>query len=135
MTLTSDLSQLARDYGRVWDADAPPDLADRVFAPDVVDHNPQPGQAQGRAGIRWLIDLYHAAFPDLRVTDEEVLVAGDRAVLRWSGTGTHDGDQLGVPATHRTVRMTGIDILRVEDGRVVERWGEANALEMMQQIS
>ncbi len=135
MTATEDITQLVQDYGRAWDADAPRDLVDRIFAADVIDHNPQPGQGQGREGIHQVIDLYHATFPDLRITNEDVVVSGDRAVLRWSATGTHEGDQLGVPATHRNVRLTGIDILRIEDGRIVERWAEFNALEMMQQIS
>ena len=135
MTATGDITQLVQDYGRVWDADAPRDLVDQIFAADVIDHNPQPGQGLGREGIHQILDLYHAAFPDLRVTNEDVVVSGDRAVLRWSATGTHEGDQLGVPATHRSVRLTGIDILRIEDGRIVERWGEANALEMMRQIA
>jgi predicted ester cyclase len=126
VTATEDITQLVQDYGRAWDADAPRDL---------VDHNPQPGQGQGREGIHQVIDLYHATFPDLRITNEDVVVSGDRGVLRWSATGTHEGDQLGVPATHRNVRLTGIDILRIEDGRIVERWAEFNALEMMQQIS
>ena len=135
MTATEDITRLVQDCGRVWDADAPPDLVDRIFAADVVDHNPQPGQGQGREGIRQVIDLYHATFPDLRITNEDVVVSGDRGVLRWSATGTHEGDQLGVPPTHRTVRLTGIDMFRIEDDRVVERWSEFNGLEMMQQIT
>ena len=135
MTTTENTTQLVEDFSRVWDAGSPPDLVDRIFAPEVVDHSPQPGQVDGREGMRQILDLYHAVFPDLRVTTEEVLVSGDRGVLRWSATGTHEGDQLGVPATHRQVRMTGIDIVRIQDGRIVEHWGEGNSLEMMQQIS
>ena len=55
-------------------------------------------------------------------------------ILERPCTGTHEGDQLGVPVTHRSVRMTGIDIIRVENGQIVERWGEWNGLELMQQI-
>ena len=62
------------------------------------------------------------------------MVEGDRAVLRWSATGTHAGDQLGMPPTNRVVQLTGIDILRIADGKIAERWGETNGLEMMQQI-
>lgn len=119
----------------MWDADAPDGLVDEIFAPDVVDHNPLPGQRPGRDGIKQVIAQYHAAFPDLRVGNEEVIISGDRGVLRWSATGVHEGDQLGFPATHRHVRMTGIDIVRINDGRTVERWGETNGLEMMQQIA
>jgi predicted ester cyclase len=71
----------------------------------------------------------------LHVSTDDVVISGDRVVVRWTATGTHEGDQLGVPATHRQVRMTGIDILRIEDGRIVERWGETNGLELMEQIT
>ena len=84
--------------------------------------------------MKMIIDLYHAVFPDLHVTNDDMVVAGDRGVLRWSATGTHEGDQLGIPATHKSARLTGIDILRIDKGRVVERWGETNGLEMMQQL-
>jgi steroid delta-isomerase-like uncharacterized protein len=135
VTTTENMTKLVEDFSRVWDAGAPPDMVDQIFAPEVVDHSPQPGQVGGREGMRQILDLYHAVFPDLHVTTEDVVISGDRGVLRWSATGTHEGDQLGVPATHRQVRMTGIDIVRVQDGRIVEHWGEGNALEMMQQIS
>ena len=132
---TMDMTELVEKYGRVWDTDAPQGLVNEIFSADVVDHNPLPGQPPGRAGIEQVIGVYHAAFPDLHVTNDDIIVAGDRAVLRWSALGTHEGDQLGVPATHRQVRMTGIDILRIADGRIVERWGETNGLETMQQIA
>jgi predicted ester cyclase len=69
------------------------------------------------------------------VSTDDVVVSGDRVAVRWTAIGTHQGDQLGVPATGKQVRLTGIDILRIEDGRLVERWGETNGLEMMQQIT
>lgn len=130
-----DMREIVESYGRVWDADAPDGLVDQIFAPDVLDHSPQPGQGQGLEGVRRVIDLYHAVFPDLHVSNDDIIVSDDRGVLRWSATGTHEGDQLGVPATHRNVRMTGIDILRVEEGRIVERWGESNENDMMRQIA
>jgi steroid delta-isomerase-like uncharacterized protein len=132
--VTQDLERLAIDYVRLWDVSAPAGIADTVYAPDVVDHNPLPGQGPGLDGIKQLVAVYHAVFPDLSVTTDDVLISDDRVAVRWTATGTHQGDQLGVPATGKQVRLTGIDILRVQDGRVVERWGETNGLEMMQQI-
>ncbi|HET7397448.1 MAG TPA: ester cyclase [Intrasporangium sp.] len=131
----SDNERLAEEFGLVWDVAAPDELADQLFAADVVDHNPQPGQGEGRDGMKQVIALYHGVFPDLHVTNEEVIASGDRAVLRWSATGTHEGDGLGMPATHRQVRLTGIDILRLAEGRIAERWGESNGMEMMQQLT
>jgi steroid delta-isomerase-like uncharacterized protein len=132
--MTQDLERLATDYVRLWDVSAPAGIADTVYAPDVVDHNPLPGQGPGLDGVKQLVAVYHAVFPDLSVTTDDVLISDDRVAVRWTATGTHQGDQLGVPATGKQVRLTGIDILRVQDGRVVERWGETNGLEMMQQI-
>ncbi len=133
--VTQDLNTLAEDYVRLWDVSAPAGIADRLYAPDVVDHNPLPGQGPGLDGIKQLVAVYHAVFPDLSVSTDDVVASGDRVAVRWTATGTHQGDQLGVPATGKQVRLTGIDILRIEDGRVIERWGETNGLEMMQQIS
>jgi len=130
-----DSQQLAENYVAIWNADARRELVDQIFLADFVDHNPQPGQEKdGVEGIHQVLDVYHAGFPGLRVTTDEVIVSGDRAVVRWTAVGTHDGDLLGIPATHREVRMTGIDILRIADGLIVERWGETNALQTMQQI-
>jgi predicted ester cyclase len=133
--VTQDLNTLASDYVLLWDVSAPAGIADRVYAPLVIDHQPLPGQGPGLDGIKQLVALYHAVFPDLTVSTDDVVSSGDRVVVRWTATGTHQGDQLGVPATGKRVRLTGIDILRIEEGRVVERWGETNGLEMMQQIT
>ena len=133
--MTQDMNKLAEDYVRVWDVSARAGIADGLYAPDVVDHNPLPGQGPGLDGIKQLVAVYHAVFPDLSVSTDDVVISGDRVVVRWTATGTHQGDQLGVPATGKHVRLTGIDILRIEDGRIVERWGETNGLEMMQQIT
>ena len=132
--MADDIRAIVDAYCRTWDVDAPDDLIDEVYAADVVDHNPQPGQGAGIDGVKMIIGLYHAVFPDLHVRNDDMLIDGNRGTLSWSATGTHEGDQLGVPATHKSVRLTGIDILKVEHGQVVERWGEANGLEMMQQL-
>jgi predicted ester cyclase len=133
--MAQETNQLVRDYVRVWDVAAPGDLADRIFASDVVDHNPAPGQGAGLGGIKQVIAAYHGAFPDLHLSCDDIVGSHDRVAVRWSATGTHEGDQLGVPPTHRNVRLSGIDIVRIHDGLIVERWGEANGLEMMAQIT
>ena len=126
--------EIARRFGAdVWgrgDAAA----IDELFAADIVDHNAFPGQPPGAEGVKQIVALFRAAFPDLQITNEEILADGDRAVLRWSARGTHQGELAGIPATGRQVRMTGIDILRIAEGKVVERWGEYSSLELMQQL-
>ena len=130
-----DLRRIAEDYVRLWDVSAPDGLAEDLFHPKVVDHNLQPGQEPGLAGVEQIIGLYHAVFPDLTLSCDDIVPSGDKVAVRWTATGTHEGDQLGVPATHRKVTLSGIDIVRIANGRIVERWGEGNGLEMMQQIA
>ena len=133
-SVTRDTRQIAEDFVKVWDASSPAGLAERAYAPDYVEHHPLPGQGPGIEGLNHLAAVYFAVFPDLTTTVEAVLNDGDLTVVRWSGVGTHEGDQLGVPPTHRKVHFSGIDILRISAGKVVEHWGETNGLEVMQQI-
>jgi predicted ester cyclase len=72
--------------------------------------------------------------PDLTLTVDDVFAASDRAALRWTARGTHRADLMGVPATGREVTLTGIDILRVVDGKIVERWAEFSGIELLQQL-
>ena len=110
------------------------DLIDELFAPDVVDHSPLPGQAPGRDGQRQVIELFRSAFPDLSVTTDDVISSGSSAAVRWSATGTHRGEVLGVGPTGRQVTLQGIDIVRVHAGRITERWGEFDALGLLSQL-
>ena len=63
-----------------------------------------------------------------------VYVEGDRIVERWISRGTHEGDFMGIPATHRSVTVEGMDISRFADGKLVEHWTQMDAMAMMQQL-
>ena len=79
--------------------------------------------------------MYRAAFPDLRMDPEDVLVSGDKVVARVRATGTHEGELMGKPATGKSVDVQLIDIMRFdEDGLVAEHWGLVDMLAMMQQL-
>ena len=110
------------------------ELIEEVFAPQVVDHSPLPGQAPGSDGQRQVIQLFRSAFPDLSVIAHDVIVAGPTAAVRWSASGTHRGEVLGVAPTGRHVTMQGIDIVRLDGGRIIERWGEFDALGLLTQL-
>jgi len=74
------------------------------------------------------------AFPDIKVTVEDVFGADDKVVLRWSGVMTHTGDGPGLPASGRTVHSRGITIARFVDGKIVEGWDSWDQLGMLEQI-
>ncbi len=76
----------------------------------------------------------HSAFPDLRVKNEDVIVEEDKVAVRWTARGTHNGQLMNIPPTGKQVTLKGIDILRIDNGRIAERWGEFDALGMLSQL-
>jgi steroid delta-isomerase-like uncharacterized protein len=109
-------------------------VADDVLAADLIEHNPQPGQTPGRDGHKQVVAAFRSAFPDLRVTTEDLVGDGDRVALRWRAEGTHRGDLMGLPGTGKRVTLTGIEILRIQDGKIAERWAEDNGMSVMQML-
>lgn len=130
----AELRILAERWIALWRT---PDRAafETLHAEDFVDRA-SAGRDTGRdgfwAGIRELFE----AFPDLdtRVADLVVEPAAGKVAVRWSATGTHRGGFLGREATGARITLAGIEIIRVVDGRIVERWGEWNGTEILAQI-
>ena len=110
------------------------EILDAVLGVNIIDHNPFPGQPQGIAGVKQLIMILRSAFPDFHITVEDMVAEGDKVVARVVTQGTHQGEFMGIPATGKEVTQTGIEILRIAGGKVVERWGEFDNLGMMQQL-
>ncbi|MGE0028181.1 MAG: ester cyclase [Thermoleophilia bacterium] len=106
-----------------------------LMAPDFVEHEELPGFAPDRDGVVAFFKMFTAAFPDLRMNPDAILVDGDTAVARVTATGTHQGEFMGVPATGRPIDVQVIDIIRfLPDGMAAEHWGVFDALGLMQQI-
>ena len=106
-----------------------------LLAEDFVEHEEMPGLEPSKEGVEELFHTYRAAFPDLRMEVQDVLVSGDKAVARVRATGTHQGEFLGMPATGKSIDVQLIDITRFgDDGLAHEHWGVFDALRMMQQL-
>jgi steroid delta-isomerase-like uncharacterized protein len=123
-----------RAFEEAWNGG---DLAvlDELVAPGSVVHDPgTPGRAGGPEGEREAIQLYRAAFPDLHFTLEAVLAEDNTATVRWTARGTHRGDLPGIPATGRAAEVTGISVIRVAGGKIVEEWISWDALGLLQQL-
>lgn len=126
------------DYERTWieglnRGDVSP--ADRVFAPECVIHiNGSPDPNLSVDGFKQMMLVLLAAFPDLRLTIDDQIAAGDKVATRWSAEGTNSGPFGTVPATGRRVRVTGLILDRVAGGKVVERWEQWDQMGMMQQL-
>jgi steroid delta-isomerase-like uncharacterized protein len=106
-----------------------------LLAEDFIEHEELPGLEPSKEGVKQLFHMYRAAFPDLRMEAQDVLVSGDKAVARVRATGTHQGEFLGMPATGKSVDVQLIDITRFgDDGLAREHWGVFDTLAMMQQL-
>jgi len=110
-------------------------VADELLAKDFVDHNPAgPNQGPGLEGTKQLFAVRRLAFPDAVATVEDQISEGDKVVSRLTITGTHQGEFMGIPATGKSFSMGAIALFRIEDGKIVERWGESDNIGMMQQL-
>ena len=112
-----------------------PDIHDELVADDYVGHFPPNPTIHGPEGLERFNAQSVTAFPDVRVTVEDLLAEGDEVAVRWTLRGTHEGElRGGIPATGRRVEVSGITISRIRDGRVVESWGNYDLLGMLQQL-
>jgi steroid delta-isomerase-like uncharacterized protein len=82
-----------------------------------------------------LYNRLHGAFPDMKLTVEDVFGADDKVVVRWSAVMTHTGNHLGMPATNKGVHITGITIARIADGKIAQGWDNWDQLALMQQVT
>ena len=106
-------------------------LLEKYVAPDYVEHT---DGYQGVEPFAQQVAAFRAGFPDLHVSIEDVLIAGDRFASRTTVTGTHTGDLMGMPATGKRISVEAVDIGRIENGQAKERWGGLNMYSMLGQL-
>jgi steroid delta-isomerase-like uncharacterized protein len=135
MSVQQNIELLTRWFQEVWNEGKTQTVHD-LLAPEAV--------ATGQAGsgvelhgpeefVRF-VEQIRGAFPDIKVTVEDAFGSDDKVALRWSATMTHSGHALGIPATGKSVRLTGITIVRIVNGKLVEGWDNWDQLAMLEQI-
>ena len=123
---------IRRFYTQVVGSGDYSNLASFVAA-DYVDHNAAEG-GRGPEVVRTHLEAIRRTLPDFRVQIEDIFAERDYVITRVTGSGTHLGEWLGIKPTGRAVRLKGINIDRVELGRIVEHWGEADTIGMLVQM-
>ena len=109
-------------------------VIDQYTGEDYIDHDPPFGSDGTREGMRGVGATIRGAFPDWR-SDLHLLVAeGDIVAEHFTAHGTHQGELMGVGPTGREMFLRGINIFRVRDGVIVERWGRLDELGFLQQL-
>jgi steroid delta-isomerase-like uncharacterized protein len=107
--------------------------ANELLAENFTLHVPLPA-APGIQGISDVVTACRAAFEHLSVTVEDMVAEGDKVAARFTARGVHKGEFMGLPPTGKPITMTGIEIFRIENDKIVELWGEANLLGLMMQL-
>ncbi len=110
-------------------------VADDLVAADYVCHNPAPGEAPGREGLKAFVAYLHRSFDDLHVTIEDQVAEGDRVATRYTIRGRQEGEFAGIPPTGKLVTITATSMHRIEDGQIRESWLNWDMLGLIRQLA
>jgi len=110
------------------------DLVEQLFTSDWTYHGAGGQELQGPEELKGFLGMFFSAFPDMEATLEDVVAEGDRVVTRATGTATHQGELMGLPATGKKIEVSVICISRIRDGRIAEDWELIDLYGMLSQL-
>jgi predicted ester cyclase len=122
--------EVIRALAEAFDRADEPAIRDHLSA-DFVAHGMPPGFTGDANGMVQLATQIKAAVPDHKTVIEDLITQGDKVASRFTSSGMHTGELFGVPASNRTVTVTGIEIYRLAGGQVAEYWGEFNMSDLV----
>ncbi|HVF28929.1 MAG TPA: ester cyclase [Pyrinomonadaceae bacterium] len=132
---TENAALMRRWFDEVWNKGRT-EAIDEMFAADGIAYGL--GEAgvdvRGPAAFKLFVERMRGAFPDFELTIDDTITEGDKVAARWTARMTHQGDHLGLPATGKQVVITGMSIIRVRDGQIVEGWNNWDISGLMQQL-
>jgi steroid delta-isomerase-like uncharacterized protein len=131
--MSAENEALVRRFFEEFCNDRRADVADEIVAPGYVSHGPQAPPAEGPEGVKARVAVYQDSV-DGHWTVDEIFSAGDRVTARWTGTGTHIGELMGLPPTGKPIAVEAISVFRVADGLIAEEWTVWDALGLLQQV-
>lgn len=128
--MTSEaLKALGRRVVQAWN-EGRPEVFDEAYASAYRNHFNGETLDELLQGLRSV----RSAFSDFTITIEDELVDGDKLVARWTARGIHSGEYLGIPATGVQVEYTGIHIVRVDNGRIIDEWSRVDEIGLLRQL-
>jgi steroid delta-isomerase-like uncharacterized protein len=132
---TSDDKDIVRRlwFQELWDK-WNVNTADELFTPGYQLHLPGMPAAIDREGTKQVVQMFGASFPDLQHTVHEIIAEGSTVAARWTVNGTHRGDFQGIPATGRSVSLSGATVHHLAGGKITETWLTFDSQELLQQL-
>ncbi len=108
--------------------------ADEFLSPYYIRHLAAAAAPLDREAQKQRVAGFRAAFPDVQLTIDDLIAEGDRVALRVTIRGTHRGKLLDIEPTGKSVAISALDIVRFENGKMVEHWGGPDLFALMQQL-
>lgn len=135
MSAKENIQLVERWFEEVWNQGRMETIHE-LLSPDSIARGQAAPEAEihGPAEFVAFVQGIRSAFPNIRIKIEDAFSTSDKVVARWSATMTHTGEGLGMPATGKNVRLTGITIARVKEGKILEGWDHWDRLGMLEQI-
>lgn len=127
---------IRRWFEEVWNKGRE-EAIDEMFAEDGIAHGLADEGAEplrGAAGFKPFFRKFRAAFPDIEVVVEDTVTEGEKVAARCTVRGKHQSDSLGFAATQQPMEISGITIVRVRDGKIVEAWNNFDFMSMFKQL-
>lgn len=124
---------IVRRYQEIYNSNDLDSLRE-VAAEDLLTPKIMPGLKPGLEGAKEVHARTLIGMPDWHTAIDELIAEGDKVVARITMSGTHTGNFWGMPATGKRVEFTGIYIVRIAGGKIVEHWGEEDGVSLLQQL-
>jgi len=127
---------IRRWFEEVWNKGRE-EAIDEMFAEDGIVHGlSDEGEAplRGATGFKPFFRKFRGAFPDIEVIVEDTVSEGDKVAARCTVRGKHQSDSLGIAATQQPMEITGMAMVRVRDGKIVEAWNNFDFMTMFKQL-
>ena len=112
-------------------------VADEIFAANHIIHDPHAppsGWPDGPEGLKMVASVFGGGFSDWDITLDDQIAEGDKVATRWIASATHTGSLQGMPPTGKSVRVTGVNVMRFAEGKIVESWFNFDMLSLLQQL-
>jgi steroid delta-isomerase-like uncharacterized protein len=130
-TTVEENERLVREhFDNVWNRG---EFDEALLAPDYRVHA-QSHEERTLAEQQAAVERYRESSPDLQKEPEDVVATEEKVVVRYTMTGTHEGEFEGIPPSHNEIEIAGVAIFRVEDGRIAESWYLGDLLTAVEQM-
>ena len=129
-----DNLRVIREVFDAWNAHDPNRMMKLFDEKFVGETDTLPAPMIGREAAGQVMQMYIRAFPDLRLTVDQMIASGDTVVTRWTATGTQRGELMGIAATNRSTTTHGCDVAELQDGKVVRDWNYWDTGNLLRQL-